>query len=424
MALLSNAGRDFGSYFRHGTLGDLFEKVFVSGELGTIKPSRRDLRARDARTRRRRRSRRSSSTTKRSTCAGRRRSASPGTSSRLPQDLRAYLGGARGLDDWYAFAFRSPDPARRHGPQPHLDLADVPVLGAGRVGRARSWHLVHLGSFATGGSGLVFSEATAVSPEGRIAPRDTGIWTDEQRRRVEADRRVHRAAGRGPGIQLAHAGPQGVDLAGLGLRGRKPAASRRPRAAGAPSRLGDRVRAATTCPRHWRRRASTKVVDDFRAAARRSRRGGLPRPRDPRGARLSAAPVPVPDLEPAHRRVRRLAREPRAPAAARRRGRARGGGRRLPLFVRFSASDWAEGGWDEDQTATVAGWAEAAGADFFDISSGGIQAGIRIPVEPGYQVPFAAARAQRVRSGCERGRAHHDAGAGGRDRPRAAARTR
>jgi 2,4-dienoyl-CoA reductase-like NADH-dependent reductase (Old Yellow Enzyme family) len=57
--------------------------------------------------------------------------------------------------------------------------------------------------------------------------------------------------------------------------------------------------------------------------------------------------------------------------------------------VRFSASDWTEGGWDEDQTATVAAWAEQAGADFFDISSGGIQAGIRIPVEPGYQVPFA-----------------------------------
>jgi len=59
------------------------------------------------------------------------------------------------------------------------------------------------------------------------------------------------------------------------------------------------------------------------------------------------------------------------------------------LFVRFSATDWAEGGWDQEQTATVADWARDAGADFFDISTGGLVSGTNIPLAPGYQVPFA-----------------------------------
>jgi 2,4-dienoyl-CoA reductase-like NADH-dependent reductase (Old Yellow Enzyme family) len=250
-----------------------------------------------------------------------------------------------------------------------------------------TWHLVHLGGFATGGSGIVFSEATAVSPEGRISPRDTGIWTDEQRDAWKPIAAFIEEQGAVPGIQLAHAGRKASTWPAWGFEGRSgtvPVAEGGWRAV-APSALAFE---GYDVPEEVDAAGIEKVVDDFRSATRRSIEAGfrILEIHAAHGYLLHQFLSPIANhrtdeyggsLENRARLLLRVVAAVREEAGD------------APLFVRFSGSDWAEGGWDEHQTATVAAWAEAAGADFFDISSGGIQAGIRIPVEPGYQVPFA-----------------------------------
>jgi len=250
-----------------------------------------------------------------------------------------------------------------------------------------TWHLVHLGGFATGGSGIVFSEATAVSPEGRISPRDTGIWTDEQRDAWKPIAAFVEQQGAVPGIQLAHAGRKASTWPAWGFEDRSgtvPAAEGGWRAV-APSALAFE---GYDVPEELDAAGIEKVVDDFRSATRRSIEAGfrILEIHAAHGYLLHQFLSPIANhrtdeyggsLENRARLLLRVVAAVREEAGD------------APLFVRFSGSDWAEGGWDEHQTATVAAWAEAAGADFFDISSGGIQAGIRIPVEPGYQVPFA-----------------------------------
>jgi len=250
-----------------------------------------------------------------------------------------------------------------------------------------TWHLVHLGGFATGGSGIVFTEATAVSPEGRISPRDTGIWTDEQRDAWKPIAAFIEEQGAVPGIQLAHAGRKASTWPAWGFEDRSgtvPADEGGWRAV-APSALAFE---GYDVPEEVDAAGIEKVVDDFRSATRRSIEAGfrILEIHAAHGYLLHQFLSPIANhrtdeyggsLENRARLLLRVVAAVREEAGD------------APLFVRFSGSDWAEGGWDEHQTATVAAWAEAAGADFFDISSGGIQAGIRIPVEPGYQVPFA-----------------------------------
>ncbi|MGN6761139.1 MAG: NADH:flavin oxidoreductase/NADH oxidase [Leifsonia sp.] len=250
-----------------------------------------------------------------------------------------------------------------------------------------TWHLVHLGGFATGGSGIVFSEATAVSPEGRISPRDTGIWTDEQRDAWKPIAAFIEEQGAVPGIQLAHAGRKASTWPAWGFEDRSgtvPVAEGGWRAV-APSALAFE---GYDVPEEVDAAGIEKIVDDFRSATRRSIEAGfrILEIHAAHGYLLHQFLSPIANhrtdeyggsLENRARLLLRVVAAVREEAGD------------APLFVRFSGSDWAEGGWDEHQTATVAAWAEAAGADFFDISSGGIQAGIRIPVEPGYQVPFA-----------------------------------
>jgi len=254
-------------------------------------------------------------------------------------------------------------------------------------GVPNTWHLVHLGGFAIGGSGIVFTEATAVSPEGRISPQDTGIWTDGQRDAWAPIAAFIEEQGAVPGIQLAHAGRKASTWAAWGFEGRTgtvPEAEGGWRAV-APSALAFD---GYDVPAELDAAGIDKVVDDFRAAARRSIDAGFRvlEIHAAHGYLLHQFLSPISNertdeyggsLENRARLLLRVVTAVREEAPE------------APLFVRFSGSDWAEGGWDEHQTATVAAWAEEAGADFFDISSGGIQAGIRIPVGPGYQVPFA-----------------------------------
>jgi len=256
-------------------------------------------------------------------------------------------------------------------------------------GVPQQWHLVHLGSFAVGGSGLVLTEATAVSPEARISPRDTGIWTDEQRDAWRPIVDFIASQGAVPGIQLGHAGRKASTWPAWGYEDRTGTV---PESEGGWSTVAPSPIAFGDCdtPVELDHAGIDKIVDDFRSAARRAVDAGF-RAIELHGAHgylLHQFLSPIANertdeyggsLENRARLLLRIVEAVRGEV-----------GEDIPLFVRFSGSDWTPGGWDEQQTATVAGWAEEAGADFFDISSGGIQSGIRIPLQPGYQVPFAA----------------------------------
>jgi len=249
------------------------------------------------------------------------------------------------------------------------------------------WHLVHLGAFAMGGAGLVMTEATAVAPIGRISPHDTGIWNQEQ---VDAWSRITRflhERGAVAGIQLAHAGRKGSTH-----RGWAPVATGTvPEADGgwptvAPSALAFGEYAT---PRALDIAEIADVVAEFVTAAERSVEAGfdLVEIHAAHGYLLHQFLSPLSNLrtdsyggslENRARIVLEIVRAVRAAV-----------GDEMPLFVRFSATDYAEGGWNQDDTATVAAWAQDAGADFFDISTGGNVSGVTIPLSPGYQVPFA-----------------------------------
>lgn len=255
-------------------------------------------------------------------------------------------------------------------------------------GIPQTWQLVHLGSLAAGGSGIVFTEATAVSPEGRISPRDTGIWTDEQAEAWRPIAAYITEQGAVPAMQLAHAGRKASSWPAWGYEDRNGSVpvdeGGWETVAPSPLAFGDFAE-----PTALDAAGIDAVVADFRSAARRAVDVGfrILELHAAHGYLLHQFLSPLANhredgyggtLENRARLLLRIVAAVREEV-----------GDVVPLFVRFSGSDWAPGGWDEQQTATVAGWAQEAGADFFDISSGGIQAGIRIPVQPGYQVPFA-----------------------------------
>lgn len=248
------------------------------------------------------------------------------------------------------------------------------------------WHFVHLGSFARGGAGLVMTEATAVSPEGRISPQDSGIWNDEQRDAWSRITAFITAQGAVPGIQLAHAGRKASTWRPFSdEHGTVPAADGgwEPVAPSAVAFSG------YATPRALSPEEVADVVDDFVAAAGRAIAAGfrLLEIHAAHGYLLHQFLSPLSNQRtdeyggPLENRARLLLDVVRAVRGAI--------GPDVPLLVRFSATDWAEGGWDRDETATVAGWAQDAGADFFDISTGGNVGGVHIPIGPGYQVPFA-----------------------------------
>jgi 2,4-dienoyl-CoA reductase-like NADH-dependent reductase (Old Yellow Enzyme family) len=254
-------------------------------------------------------------------------------------------------------------------------------------GVPRDWHLVHLGSFAQGGAGLVVAEATAVSPEGRISPEDTGLWNDEQRDAWAPIVRFIKSQGAVAGVQLAHAGRKASTWAALG---------------------GDRHGTIPESEGGWPTVAPSatpftgydtpvaldstgieKVVSDFTSAALRAVDAGFDvvEIHAAHGYLMHQFLSPLSNqrqdeyggsLENRARLLIRVVTEIR-----------RAVGNDIVLVVRLSATDYAPDGWDKEQTAIVAGWAHEAGADFFDISSGGNIAGVRIPLGPGYQVPFA-----------------------------------
>ncbi len=255
-----------------------------------------------------------------------------------------------------------------------------------RDGVPHDWHLVHLGAMAAGGAGLVVAEATAVGPEGRISDYDTGLWNDEQAEAWSRITRFIRSQGAASGIQLAHAGRKASVWPETIRRSGSQPLDEGGWTTVAPSAVAfDGLREPVALDEA----GVLGVIEEFRLAARRAVAAGFDvvEVHAAHGYLVHQFLSPLSNrrddrwggpLENRARLLLELVRVVRAEI-----------GERMPLFVRFSATDWAEGGWDEEQTALVARWAQDAGADFFDVSTGGLVAHARIPVGPGYQAHLA-----------------------------------
>jgi len=252
-------------------------------------------------------------------------------------------------------------------------------------GRPDDWHLVHLGARAVGGAGLVLTEATAVSAEGRISPADTGIWTDEQAADWARIVRFVRSQGAVAGIQLAHAGrkastaapwlgggPVDLDAGGWATVGPSPLAF-----------------GALPAPRELSVAGIRAVVADFAAAAVRARDAGFQ----------------VVELHAAHGYLLHQFLSPLANERSDAYGGDFAGRTRLtlevaeavravwpadqPVLVRISGTDWVQGGWAVDDSVELVRLLGERGVDLVDVSSGGLAPAARIPVGPGYQVGMA-----------------------------------
>ena len=255
-------------------------------------------------------------------------------------------------------------------------------------GMANDWHLVHLGSRAVGGAGLVFVEATAVTRDGRISPGDLGIWDEKH---IEPLARISgfvSSMGSVPGIQLAHAGrkastaPPFEGGGSLKTPGNGAWVTVAPSAI--PFTVGDPV------PHSLTEDEIQEVVASFDNAAKRAIRAGF------RTIEIHAAHgyllhqflSPLSNkrtdsyggtLENRLRLVVEVATRVRNAIPD-----------DVPLFTRVSATDWVEGGWDLEQTVVLAGALRKAGVDLIDCSSGGTVPRAAVPAAPGYQVPFAS----------------------------------
>lgn len=254
------------------------------------------------------------------------------------------------------------------------------------------WHLVHLGSRAVGGAGLVFTEASAISPEGRISPDDAGIWNEAQAEAWSRIVRFIQGQGAAAGMQLAHAGRKaGTDAP---WRGGGPLDAKHGGwTTVAPSAIP--FDGHYPVPAALDSAGIRKVIDDFRAAARRARDAGFDviEIHGAHGYLIHQFLSPLSNtradgyggsLENRARLLREIIVAVRETWPA-----------PMPLWVRLSATDWAdEGGWDIDECVQLAHMLRADGVDLIDVSSGGTLPHPKIPIGPGYQVPFAA----RIRS--------------------------
>ena len=261
-----------------------------------------------------------------------------------------------------------------------------------RDGVPTEWHLVHYGSRAAGGAGLVIVEATAVSPEGRISPWDTGIWNDEQADGWAYILDFMHGHGAAVGIQLAHAGRKASIYREWSGHGTVPISD------GGWQTISSTDEAFTgyDAPRKLETAEVSDVVKDFVTAARRAQDAGFDviEIHAAHGYLIHQFLSPLTnqrtdiyggELENRARLLLEIVE-----------GIRREVGEGMPILVRFSATDYVDGGWDETQTATVAKWCAEAGADLFDISTGGLVTGVKIPSGPGYQVPIAEFVAERV----------------------------
>jgi len=262
-------------------------------------------------------------------------------------------------------------------------------------GFANDWHLVHLGSRAVGGAALVMTEAAAVLPEGRISPQDLGIWKDEQ---IEMLARIFRFIaehGAVPAMQLAHAGRKastsppwkGGEAVSEDEGGWRPIYG--------PSALA--FDEGNIVPQELDQAGIQRVVTAFADAALRALKAGaqLIELHAAHGYLMHEFLSPLSNrradqyggsFENRTRLAREIVQAVRAVWPE-----------HYPLLVRISATDWADGGWDIDQSVALAQQLKPLGVDMIDCSSGGSVPRVKIPIAPGYQVPFA----ERIRREAE-----------------------
>ncbi len=261
-------------------------------------------------------------------------------------------------------------------------------------GFANDWHLVHLGSRAVGGAALVFTEATAVTSEGRISPHDLGIWKDEHIEMLSRITRFVRSQGAIPGMQLAHSGRKGSTRRPWEQPGGAVPKSEGGWTPVAPSPIA--FDPSYAVPAELDERGILATVQAFAAAAGRALEAGFQviEIHGAHGYLIHEFLSPLANQRTdayggSFEKRTRLLRE--AVAAVR-----EVWPERLPLFVRISSTDWVEGGWDLEQSVELARQIKPLGVDFIDCSSGGMVPWAKIPVGPGYQVPFAAAIRERT----------------------------
>jgi len=257
-----------------------------------------------------------------------------------------------------------------------------------RDGFTNDWHLVHLGSRAAGGTGLIIAEATAVSPEGRITPGDIGLWNDKQIEGLSRIVNFVHLQGSIAGIQLAHAGRKAscqVPHEGGKQLDVKQGGWQTVAPSDIPFNSGDRA------PDSLNRDGINKVVYDFKAAAGRARVAGFK----------------VVEIHSAHGYLLHEFLSPLSNQRTDEYGGSFENRTRLlrlvidavksewpsenPLFVRISSTDWTEGGWTLEESVKLAYILKDMGVDLIDCSSGGNIYNARIPAGPGYQVPFSEA---------------------------------
>ena len=254
-------------------------------------------------------------------------------------------------------------------------------------GFASDWHLVHLGCRAQGGAGLVMTEASAVLPEGRISPADLGIWKDEHIPMLARIAKFLHSQGARAGVQLAHAGRKASMSPPFGAERLVPPEEGGWQPVG-PSEVAFAPHYAV--PRALDEAGLAAVVEAFRAAARRALAAGF----DVVEIHAAHGYLLHEFLSPlANRRTDQYGGkfENRARLMLETAAAVRGAWpAELPLFVRISATDWAEGGWDVDDSVELARRLRERGVDLVDVSSGGMVPHAKIPAAPGYQAPFAA----------------------------------
>jgi 2,4-dienoyl-CoA reductase-like NADH-dependent reductase (Old Yellow Enzyme family) len=253
-------------------------------------------------------------------------------------------------------------------------------------GFANDWHLVHLGSRAVGGAGLVMMEATAVEARGRISPQDSGIWKDDHIAFLSRIASFVKQQGAVAGIQLAHAGRK------ASVRPPWEGGAAIPQDSGgwqtvAPSAIP--FRAEDAAPSELSKAEIHSLADAFRAAAVRALQAGFQvvEIHGAHGYLIHQFLSPLSNCRDDEyggafdNRIRFALEVAHAVRAA--------WPLHLPLFLRISATDWMEGGWTPDESVELARRVKLLGVDLVDCSSGGSSPHAKIPLAPGYQVPFA-----------------------------------
>jgi 2,4-dienoyl-CoA reductase-like NADH-dependent reductase (Old Yellow Enzyme family) len=255
-------------------------------------------------------------------------------------------------------------------------------------GHPQTWHLVHLGSRAVGGAAVVIAEATGVQEIGRISPQDTGIYLDAHVDSWRPIAKFIKEHGAAPGIQLAHAGRKAsTAVPWRGGKGLSPAEGGWIPVAPSAVKFDE----GYIEPKELSIGEIDQVVTDFAKAAQRALDAGFQviEIHAAHGYLLHEFYSPLSNFRKDEyggsfdnrvRLVLRVAKAVREVVPD-----------NLPLFIRISATDWTEGGWDIKQSVELCRKLKALGVDLVDASSGGNVAAAKIPVGAGYQVPFAEA---------------------------------